>query len=78
IVRGRKPGDKFQPFGMSNVKSLQNFMVDEKIPRNNRYIVPVVCSEEQIVWVVGYRIDDKAKVNKKTRDILRIEFIRNY
>ncbi|MCX6012755.1 MAG: tRNA lysidine(34) synthetase TilS [Chloroflexi bacterium] len=77
IVRGRKPGDKFQPFGMSNVKSLQNFMVDEKIPRNKRYTVPVVCSEGQIVWVVGYRIDDRAKVNKKTRDVLRVEFIRN-
>ena len=76
VVRRRRPGDRFQPLGMSQTKKLQDFMVDAKIPRTWRDRVPLVSSGGQILWVVGWRIDDRVKVTKKTRKILRLRFER--
>lgn len=73
-LRQRQPGDRFQPLGMNTAKKLSEFMIDAKIPFSWRHHVPLVCSPEQIIWVVGYRIDDRAKVTEATREILRLEF----
>lgn len=75
-VRHRQPAEKFQPLGMKSEKSLQDFMVDLKIPAAQRNLVPLVCSSEQIFWIVGYRIDERAKVTTDTRNILHLEFLR--
>jgi tRNA(Ile)-lysidine synthase len=76
VVRGRRPGDRFQPLGMSQPKKLGQYMIDEKIPRAWRKWVPIVCSAEHILWVVGWRIDDRAKVSEKAGQVLRLEFER--
>ena len=75
-VRQRRPGDRFRPLGMSRTKKLQDFMVDTKIPRSWRDQVPLVCSPEHILWVVGQRIDDRVKVTETTKSVLRLEFER--
>ncbi len=75
FVRQRQPGDRFQPLGMNMPKKLQDFMVDAKIPLSWRDSIPIVCSLGQIIWVVGWRIDDRVKVTDTTRQILRLEFI---
>jgi tRNA(Ile)-lysidine synthase len=75
-VRRRRPGDRFQPLGMSQTKKLQDFMVDSKIPRSWRDRVPLICSPKQILWVVGWRIDDRVKVTENTKEILRLQFER--
>jgi tRNA(Ile)-lysidine synthase len=77
FVRHRQPGDRFQPLGMSTPKKLQEFMVDAKIPLHWRERIPIVCSPQQIIWVVGWRIDDRAKITESTREILRLEFVVN-
>ncbi len=76
FVRQRQPGDSFYPLGMDVPKKLQRFMVDAKIPLSWRDHIPLVCSPRQILWVVGWRIDDRVKVTETTREILRLEFIR--
>lgn len=76
IVRSRRRGDRFYPLGMAGQKKLGEFMIDVKIPRAWRDRIPVVCSPEQVLWVVGYRIDDRAKVTDKTKKVLCLEFIR--
>jgi len=75
-VRRRRPGDRFQPLGMNQIKKLQDFMVDSRIPQSWRDRVPLVCSDKQILWVVGWRIDDRVKVTGKTKNILRLQFER--
>jgi len=75
-VRQRRPGDRFQPLGMSQAKKLQDFMVDSRIPRSWRDRVPLICSPEQILWVVGWRIDDRVKVTENTKDVLHLQFER--
>ena len=76
IVRGRHPGDRFQPLGMAHSRKLQDFMVDSAIPRSWRDSVPIVCSPAQIIWVAGWRIDDRVKVTTGTDSVLRLEFHR--
>ena len=77
FVRQRRPGDRFQPLGMSMPKKLYEFMVDAKIPRSWRGHIPIVCSPQQIIWVVGWRIDDRVKTTEASKEILRLEFIKS-
>jgi len=74
VVRGRQRGDRFQPLGMSQPKKLNEFMIDAKIPQAWRGRTPVVCSPQHILWVVGWRIDDRVKVTPQTKQILRLKF----
>jgi tRNA(Ile)-lysidine synthase len=76
-VRKRRPGDRFQPLGMNMPKKLHEFMVDAKIPRSWRVHVPIVFTPQQIIWVVGWRIDDRVKLTKGSKEILRLEFIKS-
>jgi tRNA(Ile)-lysidine synthase len=76
VVRRRRQGDRFQPLGMNQTKKLQDFMVDVKIPRSWRDRVPLVSTDDQILWVVGWRIDDRVKVTGKTKKVLRLKFER--
>ncbi|MFC2052458.1 tRNA lysidine(34) synthetase TilS [Chloroflexota bacterium] len=76
LVRCRQPGDRFQPLGMSQPKKLGEFMIDAKIPHAWRQRVPVACSPQHILWVVGWRIDDRVKVTESTGQILCLEFKR--
>ncbi|MFC1947354.1 tRNA lysidine(34) synthetase TilS [Chloroflexota bacterium] len=76
IVRPRKTADRFFPLGMDQPKKVGEFMIDAKIPRTWRKRVPVVCSPEQIIWIAGYRIDDRVKVTDDTRQVLRLEFVK--
>jgi len=74
LVRPRQPGDRFQPLGMSQPKKLGEFMIDTKIPSAWRQRIPLVCSPQHILWVVGWRIDERVKVTKETKRILRLKF----
>jgi len=73
-VRHRRPGDRFQPLGLGGEKKLNQFMIDARIPRSFRGRVPVVTAGDKIVWVVGYRLDERFKVAAATRRVLRIKF----
>ncbi|MFC1917825.1 tRNA lysidine(34) synthetase TilS [Chloroflexota bacterium] len=76
FLRGQHSGDRFQPLGMSQEKKLNRFMIDSKIPQSWRRRTPIVTTPEQIIWVVGYRIDDKVKVTADTAQILCLKFKR--
>ncbi|MBI2329452.1 MAG: tRNA lysidine(34) synthetase TilS [Chloroflexi bacterium] len=75
-VRCRRPGDRFQPLGMGQPKKLGEFMIDAKIPRAWRQRVPLVASSQHILWVVGWRLDDRVKVTENTGQVLCLEFKR--
>lgn len=76
VVRSRRPGDRFQPLGMSQPKKLQDFMVDARIPGHLRDMVPLVTSEKGIAWVAGWRIADWAKVEDDDERCLQLRFVR--
>jgi tRNA(Ile)-lysidine synthase len=75
-VRSWRPGDRFRPLGMAREKKLQDFFVDARVPRAQRDAVPLVLGKPGIVWVVGHRIDGRARVTEATHRLLRIRFRR--
>jgi len=77
VVRSRRRGDRFQPLGLAQPKKLNEFMIDAKIPRAWRQRIPIVCSPSQILWVVGWRIDERVKVGEDTKRILYLKFERD-
>jgi tRNA(Ile)-lysidine synthase len=58
-IRPREQGDFFLPSGFGKKKKLQDLFVDEKVPRDERDAVPVICSGNDIIWVYGIRTDDR-------------------
>lgn len=75
-LRGRRPGDRFQPLGMAHSKKLQDFMVDERIPRRWRDGVPLLVSRNGIACVAGWRIAHWARVTDETKRRLHLRFRR--
>ena len=73
-VRARRSGDRFQPLGMEAEKKLQDFYVDEKVPRAWRDRIPLVVSERGIAWVVGYRVAQWARAREGSRQAFQISF----
>jgi tRNA(Ile)-lysidine synthase len=71
-VRGRRRGDRFRPLGMAGEKKLQDFLVDERVSRAERDALPLVCGPPGILWVVGRRIAEWAKVGPGTARVLRL------
>lgn len=72
-VRGRRPGDRYRPRGLDGSAKVQDLMVDRKIPRRLRDSVPVVADASGIVWIPGFRVDDRIRITERTRTALRIE-----
>ncbi|MFQ5809509.1 MAG: tRNA lysidine(34) synthetase TilS, partial [Armatimonadota bacterium] len=71
VVRNWRPGDRFRPLGLGGAKKLQDFFVDAKVPRAERSRIPIVArADGQIVWVVGHRLDERAKVSPSTSRVL--------
>ena len=68
-----KKGDKFQPLGMNNNKLVSDFITDLKIPSRNKHNILTLKSEEEILWIVGYRIDNRYRITEKTKTILQIK-----
>ncbi|MHC1705080.1 MAG: tRNA lysidine(34) synthetase TilS [Tenuifilaceae bacterium] len=66
-LRHWQPGDKFVPFGMEGFKKVSDFLIDKKVPLTQKEKVFVLESGDNIVWVVGVRIDDRYKVTKQTK-----------
>jgi tRNA(Ile)-lysidine synthase len=75
-VRSRRPGDRLRPVGLGGEKKLQDLLVDAKVPRDQRDAVPLVCASWGIAWVVGHRLDERAKVDQNTRRVVRLRFQR--
>ena len=76
-LRGRRRGDRFQPQGMAgHTMKLSAFMTNVKIPRAWRDHVPLLTSGDQIVWVCGRRVDERAATSTDTQRIARLRFER--
>ncbi len=73
-LRKWKEGDYFYPFGMKGKKKLSKFFKDEKLSLVAKEKIWVLCSENEIVWIVGMRSDERFKVENTTREILKITY----
>ncbi len=71
-IRRWKNGDQFQPLGMDQFKKLSDFFVNEKYSLIDKERVWLLISNNDIIWVIGKRMDNRFKVTAKTKRVLEI------
>ena len=67
-----REGDWFIPFGMKGRKKLSDYLTDCKVPLHQKRQQYVVCCGEDIVWVVGRRIDNRFRIDTSTQEAVII------
>jgi tRNA(Ile)-lysidine synthase len=71
-IRTFRTGDRFVPLGMSGSVKLKDYFISRKIPLQKRRSLPLLLSNNDIIWIIGERIDDRFKVTDKTRRFLAV------
>ena len=68
------PGDQYVPLGMSGRKKLKSYFIDEKIPKEARWTIPVLTNAEgHIIWVYGTRIAHDFRITNETTKVLNLK-----
>ncbi len=74
VLRGKLPGDRFVPLGASGSQKIKKFFIDHGIRREERASIPILADQQRIIWLVGWRIDERAKVTPTTSKVLCVDF----
>jgi tRNA(Ile)-lysidine synthase len=72
VIRARRPGDRFHPLGSPGVRKVSDFLIDRKVPRAQRDQVPILACGDRVLWVVGHRIEEGARIGPGTGRTLRV------
>ena len=73
-VRSRRQGDVFHPLGAPGKKSLKKYFIDKKISRFKRDYIPLVANGDEILWIVGHEISERAKLDDESIAAKKITF----
>ena len=74
-LRHRREGDYLTVTSSGGHKRLQDYFVNEKVPREQRDCVPLVCDGSHVIWAIGYRISTHYKIDEHTKRILKIQVL---
>ena len=72
VLRRWREGDWFVPFGMEGRKKVSDYLIDHKVPLPEKQRQFVLVSGDDIVWLVGRRIDNRYRLTDRTENVLRI------
>ena len=72
-VRQWREGDRFKPFGMNGHRKLSDYFTDHKYTLSRKQNTWLLCSSEEIVWIIGERASDNYKISSDTRRVLEIK-----
>lgn len=73
-IRNWQTGDYFFPLGMQNRQKLSDFFIHQKVPLNQKSMVPVLVNgNQEIIWIGGFRLDDRYKVDNQTKKVVIFE-----
>lgn len=74
-VRVRRPGDRLWPVGMTGSKKVQDILVDAKVPARLRGRIPLLLSGDEVIWVMGYRLDRRFLATPASRRRLLVKVV---
>lgn len=75
LIRKWKAGDYFRPLGMKGFKKVSDYFIDGKFSLADKERTWILANGEQIIWIMGHRLDDRYKITPETKEILRIELL---
>ncbi len=75
VLRKWKPGDRFIPFGMRGFKKLSDYFNDMKFSILDKENTWILCSGNDICWIVGHRTDNRFRVDKSTKRICQVKLL---
>ena len=76
VVRPRREGDVFHPYGAPGSKKLKAVLIDRKVPRDKRE-TPGIFAGNELLFMPGLGISDKVKITADTRRIIRVRYTKN-
>jgi len=74
-LRKWNEGDYFYPFGMKGKKKVSKYFKDEKFSLSEKEQAWLLSSDNEIIWIIGERMDDRFKITEHTQTILKIELL---
>ncbi|GHV14530.1 tRNA(Ile)-lysidine synthase [Bacteroidia bacterium] len=74
-IRKWRQGDWFIPFGMKGKKKISDYFTDQKYSLFDKEEAWLLCSGDNIVWIIGERSDDRFKVESSTKEVLKIQLV---
>jgi tRNA(Ile)-lysidine synthase len=72
VARSWREGDRLVPFGSSGSKKVHDLFIDEKTPLSERPGIPIICDREEVIWVVGVRRSERARITGETEAFVKI------
>jgi tRNA(Ile)-lysidine synthase len=75
VVRSRQRGDRIRPWGGEGSRKVGRLLIDAKIPRRDRPLVPLLVKDDRVLWVAGLQRSDAAPVGPATRQVLVVELL---
>ena len=73
-IRKWEKGDSFYPLGMKGKKLISDYMVDGKFSIAEKKKIWLLISGDQIVWIIGQRIDDRFRITPQTKNVVCLKF----
>lgn len=74
-IRTRNNGDYIRIGANLGKKKLKDYFIDMKLSKDLRDLVPILTDENEVLWIVGYRMNDAYKVTEKTQRVLEVTYI---
>jgi tRNA(Ile)-lysidine synthase len=75
LIRPMSPGDRFLPFGMDGSVKVSDFFTNNKIPTLAREYWPLLCEENEILWIMGLRQSNCCQVGEHTHEIAKFRLV---
>lgn len=72
LIRNKRDGDRFNPFGMKGTKKLKHYFIDKKVPSELRNKVLLLVDKDEIVYIINYDIANNYKASNRTKRYLNI------
>lgn len=76
-VRNKREGDFFMPSGMTGKKAIKKFFSDLKINAEEREKIPLLVSDDEVAWIIGYRTSRNFLKDKNTKEVIIFEYGEN-
>ena len=71
-LRTRRDGDVISPFGMTGSMKLKKYLNAKGVPRHSRDNLLLLCSDNEVLWVVGVGLSNKISVKDKPTHVIEV------